>query len=181
METSAQRRLDVFSQWLKALPSDVKALASILAQREPESVRVAVVSALVYLTRNLDLIPDGIEGIGYLDDAFVLRTASAIAVEAVGVGAPTAVRRLARDNDLVQDFLGPDYARFRTYVANLRDYVSKGRTSVQIAASDELSNAIVVEANEWCAEYRESPLKKDPAELERLQMFMRSKLSLVRG
>jgi uncharacterized membrane protein YkvA (DUF1232 family) len=181
MDQSSQRRLEVFTQWLKALPADVKALASILALREPEPVRVAVVSALVYLTRNLDLIPDGIEGIGYLDDAFVLRTASALAVESVGVGAPTAIRRLARDNDLVQEFLGSDYARFRTYVVGLRDHVAKGRTAVQIAASDELAKAIVAEANDWCGEYKESPLKKDPAELDRLQMFMKSKLSLVRG
>jgi uncharacterized membrane protein YkvA (DUF1232 family) len=181
MENSSLRRIEVFSQWLKALPADVKALAAVLGQREPEAVRVAVVSALVYLTRNLDLIPDGIEGIGYLDDAFVLRTASAIAVEGVGVGAPTAIRRLARDNDLVQEFLGTDYARFRTYVVNLRDHVAKGRTAVQIAASDDLARAIAVEANDWCAEYKESPLKKDPVELERLQMFLKSKLSLVRG
>jgi uncharacterized membrane protein YkvA (DUF1232 family) len=181
MDTSSQRRLEVFSQWLKALPPDVKGLASVLSQREPESVRIAVVSALVYLTRNLDLIPDGIEGIGYLDDAFVLRTASAVAVEAVGVGAPTVIRRLARDNDLVQEFLGSDYGRFRTYVIGLRDHVAKGRTAVQIAASDDLSKALVSESNDWCAEYKESPLKKDPAELDRLQMFLKSKLSLVRG
>ena len=181
MDPNAARRLEVFSLWLKTLPADVRAMASLLSPREPESVRVYVASALTYLTRNLDLIPDGIEGIGYLDDAFVIRTASALAVEHVGVGAPTSLRRLAQDNDVVKSFLGAEYGRFRIYVMGLRDYVSKGRSAVQVAANDELSRGIAAEAVEWCGEYKESPLKKDPAELERLGTFLRSKLSLVRG
>jgi uncharacterized membrane protein YkvA (DUF1232 family) len=181
MDPNASRRLEVFSLWLKTLPADVRAMAALLTPREPEAVRVYVASALTYLTRNLDLIPDGIEGIGYLDDAFVIRTASALAVEQFGVGSPAALRRLAQDNDVVKAFLGPEYARFRTYVTGLRDYVSKGRTAVQVAASEELSKGIAAEAVEWCGEYKESPLKKDPAELDRLGNFLRSKLSLVRG
>ncbi len=181
MDPNASRRLEVFSLWLKTLPSDVRAMAALLTPREPEPVRVYVASALTYLTRNLDLIPDGIEGIGYLDDAFVIRTASALAVEQFGVGSPSALRRLAQDNDVVKAFLGPEYARVRTYVTGLRDYVSKGRTAVQVAANEELSKGIAAEAVEWCGEYKESPLKKDPAELERLGNFLRSKLSLVRG
>ena len=181
MDSISARRIEVFSLWLKTLPADVRGMASLLSPREAEGVRSYVAAGITYLTRNLDLIPDGIEGIGYLDDAFVLRTAAALAVEAVGVGAPHALRRLATDNDEVKSFLGSDYARFRTNVGGLRDHVTKGRTASQIAADPSLSNGLAAEALEWCVEYKESPLQRDARELERLQTFLHSKLSLVRG
>ncbi len=180
METTPQRRLDVFSRWLKALPADVAGLAHVLGAHEPEPVRVNVVAALIYLTRNLDLIPDGIAGIGYLDDAFVLRTASALAIEGLGGAGPAVLRRLARDDEFVSDFLGPDHKRFVAYVVQLREHVSKGRTPVQIASNRELMNGLIAEANAWSAEYKESPLKQEPAELDRLQTFLRAKLAVVR-
>ena len=41
----------------------------------------SLVSGLNYIFKSLDLIPDGIDDLGFLDDAFVLRVACAFAVE----------------------------------------------------------------------------------------------------
>jgi uncharacterized membrane protein YkvA (DUF1232 family) len=181
MDPIAARRIELFSLWLKTLPADVRSMSSLLGPKELEGTRTYVAAGITYLTRNLDLIPDGIEGIGYLDDAFVLRTAAALAVESVGVGAPAALRRLAQDNAEVESFMGPDYGRFRTYVGGLREHVTKGRTVAQVASDHALAKSLAQEALDWCADYKESVLAKDEAQLDRLRTFLHSKLSLVRG
>ena len=55
--------------------------------------------ALTYLFKSPDLIPDGIEDLGFIDDAFVFRMAAAAAIgfepEARGKDHGTALERLA--------------------------------------------------------------------------------------
>lgn len=180
MDSISSRRLEVFALWLKALPADVRGLAAVLTPKEPEAVRVNVAAGLVYLARNLDLIPDGIEGIGYLDDAFVLRTSAALAFESVGPAPSPVLRRLAADNAEVVSFLGADYTRFREYVIALRHHRTKGHTVTEIATTPALARDLVAEVQEWCGTYRESPLQQDAAELYRLKSFLHAKLALVR-
>ncbi len=68
-----------------------------------------IAAALNYVFKSVDLIPDGIDDIGYLDDAFVLRVASAQALAAgLSAEAHGAVSALAADTAMVKDFLGAE-------------------------------------------------------------------------
>ena len=68
------RCLDAFPEWLKTLPEDAVALSLLLDDESlPEPARRRVAGSLNYLFKSLDLIPDGIEDLGFLDDAFVIR------------------------------------------------------------------------------------------------------------
>ena len=73
----------------------------------PEPVRRHVVIALNYLFKSLDLIPDGIEDLGFIDDAFVFRAAAAFAKSEGGSG--EVITRLAAEAELVRSFLGSDF------------------------------------------------------------------------
>ncbi len=71
------RCLDTFPEWLRTLASDATELGALLGSDLSESSRRYVAGGLNYLFKSLDLIPDGIDDIGYLDDAFVLKLALA--------------------------------------------------------------------------------------------------------
>src|ERR1041384_1709099 len=91
------RCLDKFPEWLRTLSDD------------------ALAPARNFLFKSLDLIPAGIEDLGYLDDAFVFRVAAAASGAA---SRSDAVLRLAKDAGLVGEFLGADFARLEKYVGS---------------------------------------------------------------
>src|ERR1700677_2556156 len=108
-DTSNSRYLEMFPAWLRSLGEDTAALGQIVTGDAPEPVRRYVVAGLNYLFKSLDLIPDGIDDLGFLDDAFVLRVAAALALaESPTTAGPgtEVLKRLAEDARSVKDFLG---------------------------------------------------------------------------
>src|SRR5690242_19720317 len=98
------RCLDTFPEWLRTLADDASALAGLISDGAlDESARRPIAGALNYLFKSLDLIPDGIEDLGYLDDAFVFRVAAS-AAGASAAARSDAVARLANDAALVREF-----------------------------------------------------------------------------
>src|SRR5450432_986211 len=125
------RCLDTFPEWLRSLGSDASELGALLeGDAIPHESRRHVAGALNYLFKSLDLIPDGIEDLGFLDDAFVLRVAAALAlVEAPGVKEEAPIlARLGGDAKLVAELLGKDYTRLEAYVKGLTRGAARGRT-----------------------------------------------------
>src|SRR5260221_2238272 len=79
------RCLDAFPQWIRSLAEDVTALAQLLSSDSlPVDARRFIAGGLNYVFKSLDLIPDGLEGLGYLDDALVVRSAAHLAASAPG-------------------------------------------------------------------------------------------------
>src|SRR5690606_496681 len=131
-----RRALEAFPSWLRSLPADVRVLASVVENASvDDAVRETLAAALNYLFKSVDLIADGIEDLGYVDDAFVLRVAvSAIDLEAVNDDAKRSeLGRLAADAALIREFMEADYARLESYVSNLRSLVVRGRSAASIA------------------------------------------------
>ena len=74
--------LDSFAAWLHGLGDDAEQLGTVVAsEAASEAARAHAAGGLNYLFKTLDLIPDGIDDIGYLDDAFVLRVAAELALQ----------------------------------------------------------------------------------------------------
>jgi uncharacterized membrane protein YkvA (DUF1232 family) len=66
--------LPTFSGWLSGMAAEVQALGRILeAPGSSEPLRRASAEGLNYVLRSFDLIPDGLEALGYLDDLFAIR------------------------------------------------------------------------------------------------------------
>src|SRR5688572_18022537 len=101
-----ERCLETFPSWLRTLAEDAEGLLGVLDVPESsEGVRRTAASGINYLFKSLDLVPDGIDDIGFLDDAFVLRvTADLISKEDASIGKREVVARLAGDTKLLREF-----------------------------------------------------------------------------
>jgi uncharacterized membrane protein YkvA (DUF1232 family) len=171
------RYLEMFPQWLRSLGEDAAAIAeSVSAGSDDEATR-ALVGGLNYIFKSLDLIPDGIDDIGFLDDAFVVRVACAQAVAAVAGAKKGVVERLSDDARAIGDFLGEDYARLEKYVQGLRKGAARGRTVDEILADAALKREFLQEVKAWSAGYQSPSFTRDPKTLVKMKAFLRAKLA----
>lgn len=175
------RCLDAFPEWLRLLGVDARAMAVILADEGvPESVRRNAAVALNYLFKSLDLIPDGIEDLGYIDDAFVFRVVAAGAREsgggAVAEEAKAVLERLASEVALVREFLGDDYGRLAVYIRGLEGINVRGRSVDDVLKDPDILRQFVAEARTWSDCYVTPAFARDEKNLVKLRSFMHAKL-----
>jgi hypothetical protein len=169
--------LDVFPEWLRTLGEDAGALGKIVPSQRGEEVRRYVASGLNYIFKSLDLIPDGIDDLGFCDDAFVLRVAASLAIESDGAAKTGVVERLADEANAVKEFLGDDYDRLVTYVKGLRKGAARGRTVDDILTDDSARTAFVHEVMAWSKEYQVPTFTRDVKTLIKLKAFLSAKLA----
>lgn len=179
MSDVSTRCLDTFPEWLRALAADASELAKLLgSDAVPEGARRNVAGGLNYLFKSLDLIPDGIEDLGFLDDAFVLRVAAATAVAAspeLRQVAPV-LARLGNEASLIAEFLGADYARLEAYVKGLARGAARGRTVDEIVTQAHVRSAFVSEVESWAASYDVPTFSRDEKNLVKMKSFLGAKL-----
>lgn len=110
MATLDARCLDAFPNWLRSLGEDARALASVLEKEGSGGAQRRAAAALNYLFKSLDLIPDGLEDLGFIDDAFVVRAAAdAVKQESeseLTLDASGTLSRLAAEAELVREIPG---------------------------------------------------------------------------
>lgn len=181
MSDLAKRCLDTFPEWLRQLGDDATQLASLLSTDSlPEVARRYVAGGLNYLFKSLDLIPDGIEDLGYLDDAFVLRVAAALALAdapaAAGSDPRGVLARLGGEASLVAELLGADHARLETYVRGLTKGAARGRTVDEIVGDASVRAAFVSEVHAWAKSYEAPSFGRDEKNLVKLKSFLGARL-----
>jgi uncharacterized membrane protein YkvA (DUF1232 family) len=171
--------LDTFPEWLRSLPKDAGELSDVVKNTELDTpVRRYAAAALNYLFKSLDLIPDGIEDLGYLDDAFVLRVAAALAVKSSPQAADKAagISRMAKDAELIASLLGKDYARLEAYVERLQGGAARGRTVDEIIDDEAVRREFVNEVSGWATSYESPSFSRDEKNLVKLKSFLSAKL-----
>jgi uncharacterized membrane protein YkvA (DUF1232 family) len=171
------RYLEVFPQWLRSLGEDAGAVGEIIAggAADDDATR-SLVAGLNYIFKSLDLIPDGIDDLGFLDDAFVLRVAAAFATEAKPQAKQGVLQRLTDDARAVKDFLGDDYARLETYVRGLRKGAARGRTVEDVVTDGALREQFLGEVRAWSTSYQVPSFTRDQKTLVKLKAFLNAKL-----
>ena len=172
-----ERFLEAFPAWLRALGEDASLLGAYVGPEAPEPVRRYVTAGLNYIFKSLDLIPDGIDDLGFLDDAFVIRVAAALATAEAPSAKDGALGRLADDAGAVKDFLGADYARLETYVRGLRKGAARGRTVDDIIGDDGIRTQFVAEVKAWSEAYQVPSFTRDKKTLIKLKAFLGAKLA----
>ena len=170
------RYLELFPAWLRSLGQDAAALGDVLGVEQDDGVKRYVVGALNYLFKSLDLIPDGIDDLGFLDDAFVLRVAAQLATESSPAAKQGKLANLADDTQAVREFLRDDYARLEGYVKALRKGAARGRTVDDILSDDEIRKGFVEEVVAWSKGYAAPNFTRDPKTLVKLRAFLSAKL-----
>ena len=185
--------LDVFPEWLRTLGDDARELGESLDGADDATARYTV-GGLNYIFKSLDLIPDGIDDLGFCDDAFVIRVAARLALaqdpepepepEPESPAAPAAAAkepgavlvRLAADAAQVESFLGDDYPLLVTYVNGLRKGAARGRTVDDILGDEALRTTFLDEVKAWATDYQVPGFTKDVKTLIKLKAFLGAKL-----
>jgi uncharacterized membrane protein YkvA (DUF1232 family) len=171
------RYLEVFPQWLRSLGEDASQVGDVLASgaADDDATR-SLVAGLNYIFKSLDLIPDGIDDLGFLDDAFVLRVACDLAAAARPEAREGVLQRLSDDAHAVREFLGEDYTRLETYVRGLRKGAARGRTVEDIVADGETRKQFLGEVRAWSGGYQVPSFTRDQKTLVKLKAFLNAKL-----
>ena len=170
------RCLDAFPQWIRSLADDATALAQLLASDSlPEDSRRCIAGGLNYVFKSLDLIPDGLEGLGFLDDAFVLRIAAKFAgqvPQAREADLRGVLSQLAAEAPLIDELLEKDYERLERYVRGLARGAARGRSVEEIVQDDAIRSAFVSELHGWAKGYAAPIFSRDEKNLVKLKSFL---------
>lgn len=170
------RYLELFPSWLRTLGEDAAAMGEVMKGQSPDAVKRYVACGLNYIFKSLDLIPDGIDDLGFMDDAFVLRVAAALAVDEHPSSKDGALGRLADDTKPLKEFLADDYARLESYVKNLRKGAARGRTVEDIMTDPGQNTAFLHEVTAWAQSFQPPSFTRDPKTLIKLKAFLSAKL-----
>jgi uncharacterized membrane protein YkvA (DUF1232 family) len=181
MGESEPNYLDAFATWLQQLGNDASQIAALVADaRMPELTRQTIVGAVNYLFKSLDLIPDGIDDIGYLDDAFVLRVSAELAIQddlaEVEPEKLTELNRLASETDVVREFLGKDFGRLLDYVKGLRRSAARGRAVSEIVRDEATRLVFLQDLQNFCRAYEAPRFSREEKTLVKLRAFFDAKL-----
>jgi uncharacterized membrane protein YkvA (DUF1232 family) len=170
-----QAAIDTFGKWLRELASDASTVADAVADESvPASVKRPLAGSLNYLFKSLDLIDDGIEGLGFLDDAFVLRVAADQAKNSGSL--PEGLGSLAEDAELIREALGDLYARLDKFVASLVDSSVRGRSVEAIVNETEVREGLLGDVRGWASRYTAPAFVMDEQGLVKLRAFLAAKL-----
>jgi uncharacterized membrane protein YkvA (DUF1232 family) len=177
-DTVDVKYLDTFPNWLRTLGDDARTLSSVVSADGPEEVRKYAAAGLNYIFKSLDLIPDGVDDLGFCDDAFVLRVAADLACADAPDAKAGPLGKLAADAAEVKAFLGDDvYAPFETYVKNLRKGAARGRTVDDIITDSGIRSTFLHEVTAWADQYQVPSFTRDVKTLIKLKAFLRAKLT----
>ncbi len=167
------RCLAAFGTWLENLADDTRSVADAVENEElPADVRRPLAAGLNYLFKSLDLIDDGIEGIGFLDDALVLRAAASRA----GAAAPEGVKKLAGDNELIGEFLDDLSPRFSRFVESLDGGSVHGRSVEAVVSDPAVRDDLLGDVRGWASRYQRPHFSADEKHLVKLRSFLAAKL-----
>lgn len=181
MSEGQAKYLDTFPAWLRTLGDDAERLASLLeGDGLPDGAREAVAGGLNYLFKSLDLIPDGIDDIGFLDDAFVLRVAADLASREdsgdLSADQLKVLADLANECDLVREFLGEHYGRLENYVRGLRRGAARGRSVADILADSDVRGELLSDVRGFARSYAAPSFSREEKNLLKLRAFFDAKL-----
>jgi len=181
MGESETKYLDTFPAWLRSLGDDAEQMGEIVEQLDlPEPARQSVAGGINYLFKSLDLIPDGIDDIGYLDDAFVMRVAAEMASrEDISALDPEKLRnlnRLANDCETIREFLDKDFPRLESYVMSLRKGAARGRSVQDIIEDERTREDFISDVRGFSKSYESPSFTREEKNLIKLRAFFDAKL-----
>jgi uncharacterized membrane protein YkvA (DUF1232 family) len=163
--------------WLRAFGADVGALLPLIESPEtPATVKRPLVGGLNYLFRALDLIPDGLEDIGYVDDLFVLRRAAVLAKNGLVVAklpVPEVISRMADNAQWVLAWLETMAIPFEEYCAQLMlDSASaRGRTVGAILTDANVLGDFLGDLRVFVGGFQPPPFASEDRTLVKLRAY----------
>ncbi len=180
-EEIKKKCLESFGGWIASLGEDIGILLQVAKiSTLNRDTREAAAGGINYLFKSLDLIPDGIDDIGYLDDAFTVRVSAKLVLEAGG-DLPGDVKarldELSGEAGLVKSLLGEElFARFEAYVRGLRLGAARGRMVSEIIDDEANFKDFEAEVKQFVKDYSAPEFHRDEKNLIKLTAFFDAKL-----
>jgi len=171
----------VFGAWLAGLGEEARELSRLLEREDaPEALRRFGAETLNQLLHAADLIPEGIEDLGYLETLFAFRMLAREACDAEpdlsGADPGGTLARLAAESELIQSFLGAEeYLGLGAVVRGQRERRARGRTATDLLESAEARAAAAGEARSWADGYQPPSFGSGSHDLVRLLSFLRTR------
>lgn len=171
-----------FVAWLGGLGGEARELSALLSREgAPPGLRRFAAETLNQLLYAVDLIPEGIEGLGYLEALFGFRLLARELCEAEPDSASAdphgTVRRLSQEARLVRSFLGEeDEGRLLALTHAQSDKRARGRSVADLLEVPEAQSAAIEEAQSWAEQYRPSQFGAGSHDLVRLLSFLRTRV-----
>lgn len=176
-----------FGAWLAGLGKEARELSLLLERQDaPEALRRFGAETLNQLLHAADLIPEGIEGLGYLELLLAFRVLAREVCEAqpelAGADPSGTLARLAGEAELVQAFLGSDdYGKLATIVRGQGDRRARDRSVTDLLEVPDARSAAVAEAQSWAESYRPPSFGAGSHDLVRLLSFLRTRVRRSAG
>lgn len=171
-----------FVAWLTGLAGEARELSALLARDDaPAGLRGFAAETLNQLLYTADLVPEGIEGLGYLETLFGIRLLARELCEAEPDSASAdphgTVHRLSREAGLVRSFLGEeDEDRLLSLVHAQREKPARGRSVAELLEVPESRSAAIEELQSWAEDYQPSQFGTGSHDLVRLLSFLRTRV-----
>ena len=182
MDETTKKCLETFPQWLELLPKHATELCSLLtAESTDDKARPLLAGGLNYLIKSLDLIPDGIEDLGFLDDVFVLRVSASLALRDAPDVRQTDIRgilkRVSEGTDLIRALLGDgDYLKLEAFTRRQALGAARGRSVRDIVRSSAVRADFCRDVRDWSNDYRIPSFSGDESAIIKLRAFLSAKL-----
>lgn len=182
MSTDDAKYLESFPNWLRTLGEDCEALVRVIGlDAAPDGAQRAIAAGLNYVFKSIDLIPDGIDDIGYIDDAFVMRLAASQGLQEdpdrkIPAELRAPIEKLADEAQQVLSFLGDDFGRLDLYVRGLRKSAARGRTVEDIVTNAALRSDFVADVHGFAKSYETPSFTREEKTLIKLRAFFDAKL-----
>jgi len=146
-------------RWIASLPSDIKVLVVMIGDDKLDMrARSLAVGTLLYLIASIDLIPDNIPVLGYVDDVLVLHIALGVILQIDPERAehyrkkyPEVIGRIDEQTQLLTDALGALYSWLKAFVESLAQRHYKGRRPEEVVRSASAREEIFDEAMVFAA------------------------------
>jgi hypothetical protein len=173
--------LPLFSGWLRTLGEDVLSLSNRLESADtPGPFRQASAEALQFVLRSADLIPEGIEELGYLEVAFAFRVLARRTTSdnpELVAGAPESrLVRLGEEAEAVAEFLAEDMTLLTEASLAPAATTLRGVPASALLENDERRAEVLAEARAWAEGYQPAEPSEGTEELIKIRSFFRTRL-----
>lgn len=171
-----------FQEWIDSFEHDVGLFREILAaESAPPQLRRLMAGGLMYMIRQIDLIPDYYQPVGTIDDTIVLRVLADLCAEwTPELEDPKhmkALFKLANQNETNRSFLGEDdYRALENYVRMQPEKATHGITGDAAASSAQTRKELFAQVDEELKHFQAPAIEDGPRAERELKSYLHAKL-----
>jgi uncharacterized membrane protein YkvA (DUF1232 family) len=170
-----------FQAWIDSYERDIALFREVLGEDSaPVALRRLLAGGLMYLIKQLDLIPDYYKPVGLIDDCMVLRITADLGGEHLGELDPKhmkALFKLANDADTVRQFLGESYRTLENYVRLLPEQPVHGITGDTAATDKAVRTNLFRAVDEEMKGFEAKSIEDGPRAERELKSYLHLKLA----